>query len=84
MKSLFAIAALITVVHVALRLAGAAEHTSIIAGQAVSNASVILGPAYVLSYLAFVVVVPVALLGGIFEGLTRKFIDARGATPANR
>lgn len=84
MKSLFGVAALVTVVHVALRLAGAAEHTSFLAGQSLSSASLILGPAYVLSYLAFVTIVPVALFGGVFEAITRKLVDARRPAAADR
>lgn len=58
-----ALAALAVVaVHLLLRAVGAGEHTSVIAGMPQSPLSIVIGPFYVLTALASVVVAPVVLL----------------------
>lgn len=61
MKASMVLAGVITSMHLALWLLGAGEHVSFLAGQPLSSASFVLGPLYVASYLALVVVVPTAL-----------------------
>ena len=64
---LFGLAALLFVAHAGARLAGWAEHTSVIAGMPRSPSSLVLGPAFVLLHLAVVVVVPVLAIAATID-----------------
>jgi hypothetical protein len=61
-RVLLVFVAAVVLLHVALRLFGAADHTSVIAGMPQSSASYLLGPLYVLVHLAAVLVAPVVAI----------------------
>lgn len=77
MKKL-ALAALATVaVHLVLRIAGAADHTSVIAGMPQSALSIVVGPLYLLTALASVIVVPVVLLAFVLDAGAKALAERR-------
>jgi hypothetical protein len=65
------IAAAIVVLHYAMRWAGLAIHTSALAGMPESAWSLPIAGAYVVAYLAAVVVAPVLVLGVVLEAALR-------------
>lgn len=65
---LFAAAALLAWAHVVMRGLGWGAHTSVIAGMPQSETSWVLGPIYVLAWMAFVALTPVLLFMGVAEG----------------
>ena len=56
----------VVAVHVAMRWAGMGEHAAVLAGMPRSSASLVLGPMYVLSYFAAVIVAPIVGLATLF------------------
>ena len=64
---LFCVAALLFVMHGGARLAGWAEHTSAIAGMPTSPSSAVLGPAFVVLHLLFIVVAPILTLAATLD-----------------
>jgi hypothetical protein len=69
MKRTLAVAAAIVAIHLALRLAGLASHTSALAGMPASAWSLPIAAVYVLAYLAAVVVAPVLVIATILRSL---------------
>jgi hypothetical protein len=68
-----ALAALAVVtLHLVLRLAGAADHTSVIAGMPQSPLSIVVGPLYVLTALASTIVAPIVFLAFVLEAGARS------------
>ena len=65
--SLFGLAALLFLAHAGARLAGWAEHTSVLAGMPRSPSSLVLGPAFVLHQLVVVVAVPVLAIAATLD-----------------
>lgn len=67
--ALFGLALVLALAHGVARALGLADHTSVIAGQPLSEASAVLGPLHVALYLAAVLVAPVLVLGASIETL---------------
>lgn len=64
----FALAALVVVAsHLVLRIAGAGDHASVIAGMPQSPLSIVIGPLYVLTALASAIVAPIVLLAFVLD-----------------
>jgi hypothetical protein len=66
---LFGLAGLLLGAHVAARLAGWAEHTSVIAGMPLSASSWVIGPMFVALHLVVVVVAPILSVAGTIDSL---------------
>lgn len=66
---LFALTALLFLARAAAGLAGWAEHTSAIAGMPTSQASFVLGPAFVVLHLLVVVIAPVLAMAATLDTL---------------
>lgn len=78
MKKLLIVAIGLAAVHLALRLCGLGVHASVIAGMPQSDLSIILGPIYVLSWLAFVTIAPVcAIAAAMLSGFRWARSSAR-------
>ena len=66
---LFGLAGVLFGTHVAASTAGWAEHTSAIAGMPQSSSSWVIGPTYVVLYLAVVVLAPILAIAGTVDTL---------------
>ena len=69
-------AALLVVLRLGLGAAGLAEHTSVIAGMPISQASWTMGPLYVLVHLAAEIVAPVLAIAAALEAAMVRLRDA--------
>jgi hypothetical protein len=76
---LFLAAFALTLLYAVARLAGLAEHTSVIAGMPISQASWTLGPLFVVLHLGAVVVAPIFVIAGTLETLARLVVG-RGSS----
>ena len=77
---LLAIAIGLAAVHLVLRLCGLGVHASVIAGMPQNDFSFVLGPIYILSWLAFVAIAPVcAIAAALLSGFrwARSFARPR-------
>lgn len=76
-RSVFAVAALLVLAHLAMRVAGFADHTSVLAGMPQSEWSAALGPVYVLGYFGAILVAPVLVIAVVVEYLLHAGAEAR-------
>lgn len=81
---LFGTAGLLLAAHVVARIAGLAEHTSVIAGMAISSESWVLGPIHVALYLLLVVIAPIFVIAGTIETLLLRRTARGRAEPIVR
>jgi hypothetical protein len=77
---LFVLAALLVGGHLVTRLLGFAEHTAVLAGMPVAEASWVLGPLHVVLYFLAVVVAPMLVLAASAETVRRLVAQARART----
>ena len=67
----------VVAVHLVLRLAGAGDHASVITGMPQSALSIVIGPLYVLTALASVIVAPVVLLACALNAGANRLVSRR-------
>ena len=77
MKKLALGALVVAAAHLVLRLAGAGDHTSVIAGMPQSPLSIVIGPLYLLTALASVIVAPIVLLASVLDAGARAVTGRR-------
>lgn len=80
MKKLARAALTVVAVHLVLRLAGGGEHTSVIAGMPQSSLSLMIGPLYLLTALASVIVAPIVLLAFVLDAGAKAVAERRSNT----
>lgn len=82
---LFVVAASLVGGHLVARMLGLAEHTAVLAGMPLAEASWVLGPIHVVLYLLAVIVAPVLALAASAETVLRLVVQARArATISSR
>lgn len=67
-------------VHLLLRVLGAGEHASILAGMPLSSASWVVGPLHVLFTLAAVTVAPICVIAAAIDAAALRFRSAPRGT----
>jgi hypothetical protein len=80
-RALHAIAPALVALHLALRVLGAAEHTTFLTGT-VTPTSAVVGPLYVVAYLGAVIVAPIvgaASLGELCVAYVRRRRELGGS-----
>lgn len=67
-------------VHLLLRVLGAGEHASILAGMPLSSASWVVGPLHVLFTLAAVTVAPICMIAAAIDAVSLRFRSGPNGT----
>lgn len=77
MKGRLGLAALLVGAHFVFRGLGFGAHASVIAGMPQNEASWVIGPVYVVSWMALVTLVPILILGEIIRVSGEKLFPTK-------